>query len=67
MPRVYQCIEWNATTQVCDAAAWVEQASILDVLPTVEQANAVGFAFFASLAILASFSLLMPRSSTSDD
>ncbi|MEZ0470078.1 hypothetical protein [Luteimonas salinilitoris] len=62
MPRVYQCIEWNDTTQQCDVAAWIEQASILDVLPTVEQANTVGGAFFASIVAIAALSLLIPRS-----
>lgn len=67
MPRVYQCIEWNESTRACDGAAWVETASIVDALPSVEQAQEVGLAVFASLVILASFSLLLPSRSNSDD
>lgn len=58
--RIYQCIEWVEATQQCAAAAWIEQPSVLDVLPTLEQANSVGGAMFLSLAALAAMSLLMP-------
>lgn len=58
--RVYQCIEWSEATQQCVAAAWIEQGSIVDLLPTVDQAQTVGLAMFASLVIIASMSLLSP-------
>lgn len=60
MSRSYVCIEWNETTRQCEGAAWVEQASIADVLPTVEQAQAVGIVMFTTLVIIASMSLLSP-------
>lgn len=58
--RVYQCIEWSEATQQCAVAAWVEQPSVVDVLPTLEQANSVGGAMFLSLAAIAAMSLLFP-------
>ncbi|MGY0559491.1 hypothetical protein ACW7G2_02020 [Luteimonas sp. A277] len=58
--RVYQCIEWVEATHECAAAAWVEHASVLDALPTLEQANGVGGAMFLSLAVIAAMTLLSP-------
>lgn len=58
--RVYQCIEWIEATHDCAVAAWVEQPSFVDVLPTLEQANSVGGTMFLSLAALAAMSLLLP-------
>jgi len=37
----------------CNSTAWVEQPTLLDYLPTVGQANTVGFAFFSSLFLIA--------------
>lgn len=67
MSRVYECVQWNETTQSCDLAAWVERASLIGALPTPEQAQVVGLAVFASIAIIAASSLLVPSRSTSDD
>lgn len=39
----------NVETGVCSAEVWVEQPSLLASLPTREQANEVGVAFFVSL------------------
>lgn len=58
--RVYQCVEWIEATQECAAAAWVEQRSLVDLLPTLEQANSVGGTMFLSLAAIAAMSLLIP-------
>ena len=60
MPRVLQCVQWDDATQTCATEAWIEQASILDALPTVEQANAVGLAIFLALAGIAAQGLLLP-------
>lgn len=65
--RVYQCIEWVEATGECAAAAWVEQASFLDALPTLEQANSVGGAMFLSLAAIAAMALLFPPRSVDDE
>lgn len=67
MARVYECVEWNPTTQACDAAAWVEQQSAPDWLPTVDQAQTVGGAVFVSLAMIAAMSLLLPSRSNNDE
>ena len=53
MSKVLTCLDFDSTTQTCNAEAWVDQASIVDYLPTVEQANAVGVVMFSSLCILA--------------
>lgn len=54
MPRVLACLDYPMPTDgSCVQQAWVEQASIADFLPTHEQANAVGFAFFAALITVA--------------
>lgn len=37
----------------CVQTAWVEEARVADYLPTVEQANVIGFAFFSSLFLIA--------------
>lgn len=37
----------------CTTTAWVEQPQIADYLPTVAQANGIGFAFFSSLFLIA--------------
>ncbi|MCE7031357.1 hypothetical protein LY625_01730 [Lysobacter sp. GX 14042] len=67
MPRQYVCLEWNDTTQACEGAAWIEQQSAPDWLPTVEQAQTVGGAIFGSLALIAAMSLLLPNRSNNDD
>lgn len=67
MPLVYECVQWNEVSQSCDVAAWVERASVLDALPSIEQAQSVGAAIFLSLALIAAMSLLLPPRSISDD
>lgn len=37
----------------CAHTAWIEQATVADYLPTVPQANAIGFAFFSGLFLIA--------------
>ena len=39
----------NPETGVCSAEVWVDAPSWQDGLPTLEQANEVGIAFFVSL------------------
>ena len=54
MARVLTCTSYDEGTQTCTAEAWVEQPSnIIDYLPTVEEADAVGKAFFFGLVALA--------------
>lgn len=43
----------DPVTGVCSAEVWVEHPSWLDALPTVDQAETVGAAFFVSLVTLA--------------
>lgn len=43
----------NTETGVCTAEVWVDSPSVLDAMPTVDQAQTVGGYFFASLMILA--------------
>jgi len=62
MPRVLQCIEWNDAAQTCTTEAWVEQpASLVSMLPTVEQANAVGIVMFTSLVTLAAIKSMIVK------
>lgn len=49
MAKVLTCTDWDSATQTCLAQVWADHSVWVDYLPTVEQANAVGFAFFASL------------------
>lgn len=52
--RVLACIDpVPAPDGSCAAQAWVEQAAIADFLPSVSEANEVGFAFASSLIIVA--------------
>ena len=67
MSRVYTCIDYDTSAGTCNAAAWIEQASILDALPTLEQAHGVGMAFFASLVVIAAMSLLLPSRGLSEE
>lgn len=67
MSRVYTCVDFDTDTRTCNAAAWTEQASIVDALPTPEQAHGVGMVFFASLVLIAAMSLLLPSRGLSED
>ena len=52
--RVLACIDpVPAPDGTCAQAAFIEQPSWIDYLPTVEQANEIGVAVFTSLMILA--------------
>ncbi|MGJ7901013.1 hypothetical protein [Lysobacter sp. 1R34A] len=54
MPRVLTCIDpAPAADGTCQQTAWIDQGGIADMLPTHEQANAVGFAFFSTLVVVA--------------
>ena len=53
MSKVLTCIDFDSTTQTCNAEAWVDQASFVDYLPTVDQANTIGAIAFSSLITLA--------------
>lgn len=61
MPRVLVCLDPQPNPDgSCEQSAWIEQPSIADMLPTVDEANAVGFALFSGLIVLAAMSLLLP-------
>lgn len=53
MSKVLTCLDFDSTTQTCISEAWVDQSSIVDYLPTVEQANTIGAVMFTSLMTLA--------------
>jgi hypothetical protein len=62
---VYACPEFDAQTMQCPAGHWVEISDAATtwtaMLPTLEQANAVGIAMFTSLIVLVAFrDLLIP-------
>lgn len=59
MSKVLTCIDFDSTTQTCNAEAWVDQASFVDFLPTVEQANTIGAVAFTSLITLAAVRRLL--------
>ena len=52
--RYLVCLDDPAPVEgQCTEMVWVEQAQVADYLPTVAQANAIGFAFFSSLFLIA--------------
>ena len=54
MPRVLVCIDPSPLPDgQCQQTAWIEQGGIADMLPTMEQANAVGAAFLGTLVLIA--------------
>lgn len=62
---VYACPEFDQTTMQCASGQWVEIPDSGEawtaMLPTMEQANAVGIAMFTSLIVLVAFrDLLIP-------
>lgn len=66
--KVLACIQWNEQTQVCDVQAWVEQPSLLEVMPTMEQAQEVGLAVFIAWVTVAALKyLLKPTRETSNE
>lgn len=53
MPRVLTCIDPTPSPDgTCANEAWVDQGGLADYLPTTEQANVVGFMFFATLLLI---------------
>jgi hypothetical protein len=58
--RVLQCVEWDDVTETCVTEGWVLLSTFPDYMPTVEQAQTVGFAAFAGVVIVAAMSLLLP-------
>lgn len=68
MPRVLVCLDPTpAQDGSCQLQAWVEQPSIADMLPTVDQANIVGPAFVLGLCTLAALGLIRPRDGGDDE
>lgn len=53
MSKVLTCTDFDSDTQTCIAEQWVDQSSIVDYLPSIAEANAVGFAFASSLFLIA--------------
>jgi hypothetical protein len=53
MAKVLHCITWNEAAQTCTTEAWVDEANWTTYLPTVDQATAVGSAYFVGLMTLA--------------
>jgi len=52
--RVLVCLDPQpAADGSCAQQAWIEQPSFADLLPTVAEANEIGWAFIASLAVVA--------------
>lgn len=49
----------------CVSAQWVEQVSVVQefkaMLPTVEQANAVGMVYFSSIMLIAAMAVLKAK------
>lgn len=67
MPRVLVCLDATpASDGSCVEQAWM-QINTIPEFPTVEQGQTVGFAIFASLVLLASMSLFVPRRSSTDE
>lgn len=63
MAKVLTCIQFNESTQQCEQQAWVDQSDWTTPLPTVEQASAVGAAYFVGLMTMAVVKgLLNPKS-----
>jgi hypothetical protein len=65
MARVLTCMDDPpAQDGTCATSAWVEQVPAsdwLDYMPTVQQAQDVGWALFGTLVVLAAMSLLLPQ------
>lgn len=63
MAKVLTCVQFNDSTQQCEQQAWVDQSDWTTPLPTVEQATAVGAAYFVGLMTMAVVKgLLNPKS-----
>lgn len=54
MPRVLTCIDPTPSPDgTCATEAWIDQGGLADYLPTTEQANVIGIAFFGALFLVA--------------
>jgi hypothetical protein len=53
MARVLTCVTYDEATDHCSKEVWLEQSDWTHYLPSVEQANEVGAAFFTSVMIVA--------------
>ncbi|WP_414616573.1 hypothetical protein [Stenotrophomonas muris] len=53
MARVLTCVTYDEAAKQCTSEVWLEQSDWTHYLPTVEQANVVGAAFFTSVMIVA--------------
>lgn len=59
MARILTCIDpVPASDGTCQQTAWIEQGGIVDMMPTVEEGNAVGMAIFAAFVILGTYRIL---------
>lgn len=59
--RVLVCTDPTpASDGSCAATAWLEVPTWTDSLPTVDQAQAVGFSVFAAICIIGAMRLLLP-------
>lgn len=66
--RVLTCIDATPNPDgSCATSAYVEIPTWTDSLPSVEDAQLVGFDIFASLAILAAMALLLPPRNITDE
>lgn len=66
MAKILTCIQFNDSTQQCEQQAWVDQSDWTTPLPTVEQATAVGAAYFVGLMTMAVIKGLLNPKSTED-
>jgi hypothetical protein len=54
MARIAVCLDAQPLTDgTCAETAWIEQTTISDYLPTFEEGNAIGLAFFGTLVVIA--------------
>lgn len=59
MARVLTCVAYDEPTGHCSQEVWLEQSDWTHYLPTVEQANVVGAAFFTSVMVVAAAKRLL--------
>ena len=63
MARVLVCLDAQPQADgSCQQSAWIEQPSILEVLPTMEVADMWGKAFFGGIVLLAVAAALLKPS-----
>ena len=69
MAVVQVCTQWDAQTQTCAAAQWqeIQTGGVFGAaLPTVEQAEQLGWTFFTSILLLAAFAKILVPSKTEE-